>query len=509
MNVIHFNDNTDDGLDHEDNFPDDENEMKKYLAAIKVENKSKHFSIKFKVTKPINIISKEVVGHMSTNKNYATIDTLGSKRVSCIGFWTVLHPDANNRRRLKSICETHLLATTGKNIDVSIYSRAITHEKNDDKAESRVIVIEVRSEDAQIVTDSLMNRSFTEYEGNCRFVPFMKMGSTYNSTMAKLIQSHADHIKSTERINIGDLFLGTVNVRFITENFKSLKSLLLSFNNETTPLIHDIDYAPNGSTNIIYNIKHDTHLEDFLTSIPTLLKTHVHNEDISSIYKNKISVPDVLRQRRVTNTQLTFWDDIEQSMQINPQDPSPPKPTYAAAATRHTKQSPLSGLPQDKRLLNMERSVTTIKQDYVSKDDVLKLIQDNQPAPSLDHLSSATVQSMIDTSMKAIPDPAPSMTQSDIITLIEEQTKKFIKTDVSIVDIQNKIDASITSLRDEFDTSQQALAKSVLAVSTTATNLQATVAALQDHNKHLIDMILKKKPNHPAISPKNEAGANI
>ena len=125
MNVIHFDNEDDEGLDHEDNFPTDQDDVNKYLAGIKVEKKSKQFNIKFRVSKSITSISREVVGYMAKNKNYATVDTLGSKRVSCVGFWTVLHPDANNRRRLKTICENHIQTTTGKQIPLSIYSRGI------------------------------------------------------------------------------------------------------------------------------------------------------------------------------------------------------------------------------------------------------------------------------------------------------------------------------------------------------------------------------------------------
>ena len=505
MNVIHFENEDDDGIDHEDKFPTDSNEIKKYLTATKVESKSKQFSIKFKVSQSITSISKEVVGHMAQHKNYATVDTLGSKRISCLGFWTVLHPDAHNRRRLKSICETDILATTGKNIPLSIYSRGITHGKGNEKAESRVIVAEVNAADAQITTDALMDKTFFEYEGNCKFIPFMKMNSSYNSTIAKLLQQHADHVRSTERINIGDLFLGTVNVRFITETFKTLKSLLLSFNTEEKTVIHDIDYAPNGSTNIIYNIKYDTFLESFLSELPQLLSKHVHAEDIPYIYHNKIPISTILCQRRVTNSQLTFWENITESLETNPQDPSS---SYAAAASRHTMQPQVTSAPSNTRLRNMEKSVTSIKQEYVSKQDVIKLIQDHAPAQQAS-ITTTTIQQMINSSIKEIPPPPDSLSKADILRMIKEQTATLARNDHNLTDIQTKIDVSISSLRDEFDTSQKELAKSVLAMSTTATNLQASVTALQNQNKHLVQVILKKEQPDPAISPSSEAGAKI
>lgn len=248
----------------------------------------KKFTLKFKVSKTVTCIRNFVIPYMSETKNYATVDQLSAAKICCIGFMSTLNPDLHNRDKLRQICETHVLATRQRTVSLSVVPRGITHGRFKEKAESRVIVIDVATSDAQIVSDALMERQFFEYDPDCRFIPFLRTKKSYSTTLATLIRKHADLMKSTQRISIPDLKLNA-KVKTISD-LKNVKQILLSANDADSPLLYDVDIAPNGSTYLMYHIENDSELESYIRNIPTLLAKHIAPNDLSKAYKNTTQV---------------------------------------------------------------------------------------------------------------------------------------------------------------------------------------------------------------------------
>ena len=109
----------------------------------------KKFTLRFKVIKTLTCIRNFVIPCMS----------LSATKICCIGFLSTLHPDLHNREKVRRICETHVLATRGREVNLSVIPRGITHGQREEVAESRVIMIDVATSDAQIVSDALMENS--------------------------------------------------------------------------------------------------------------------------------------------------------------------------------------------------------------------------------------------------------------------------------------------------------------------------------------------------------------
>ena len=363
-----------------------------------------------------------------------------------------------------------------------------------------------------------MEKSFFEYDPNCRFIPFLKTKKSYSSALAALIKKHSDLMKTTQRLSIPDLMLDA-KVQFTTNNFDTIKKVLMSTNDADSPLIHDIDIAPNGSTNIMYYIEQDSELEAFLRTIPSLLAKHIVKEDISKVYKNSTSVDKLLSQRRVTSNEMKFWDEMETSLGINPQDPEaiststssiPKTKSYAAAAApsaSHTAKPFSAVLPQDKRLTNMEHSVTAIQKDYMTKADVEALVKEHSfKDSSPPSVTPDSINSMIDAKLEQYSPTSQGLSQDDVQALIDKAAKSTDELLSNSKQIQTLIDDSISKIRDELKVTHEKLAKSILAVSNTTTNLSASITALQEQNKELSDLFFDKLS--PAISPSKAAGAN-
>lgn len=491
------------------------------MTSLYQNNWVKKITLRFRVSKTLTRIRKFVIPYMAETKNYATVDLLSAAKISCIGFFSTLHPDLHNRDKIRRICETHVLATRQRSVDLSVLPRGITHGRLDEVAESRVIVVEVSTSDAQVVSDALMERQFFEYDADCRFIPFLKTKKTYSSTLAALIKKHDSLMESTQRLNIPDLFLEK-EVKFIDGEFKTIKQVLLSTNNVDAPLIHDIDIAPNGSTNIMYYIERDSDLEAFVRGIPSLLAQYVHSEDVTKVYKNSVSIDKVMNQRRVTNNERKFWDEKEKSLETNPQDPeassalvstSSKSRSYAAAASAsHTQFSSASRLPQDKRLLNMETSVSSIQKDYITKSDVEAMLKSHASQNTIPDsvIAPDTINSMIDakigTFSSTLSVSTSPMTEDQIKDLVDSTTKTSFLSLEHSDRVQKMIDKSIADLRSELSVTHEKLAKSLLAVNTTTANLSASITALQDQSKILSDLILENTSN-PAISREKLTGA--
>ena len=329
-------------------------------------------------------------------------------------------------------------------------------------------------------------------------------------------------MECTQRFNIPDLFLGA-NAEFITDEFKSIKKLLLSQNNPDSPLIHDIDIAPNGSTNIMYYIEQDHELEAFIRGIPSLLQQHVLSTDIPKVYKKAVSVNKLLNQRRVTNNERKFWDEMEKTLGTNPQDPenassssglssASSKQSYAATASAcHTQTPPSSVLPQDKRLSNMEHSVRAIQKEYMTKAEVEAIVKSNSETnKATPSATPDSINSMIDAKLETFkhPEPPPSLSEADVQALIDKAAESSESLLTNSKKVQTMINDSISKFRAELKITHEKLAKSILKVTTTTTNLSASITALQEQNKELSDLFFDKLSD-PAISPINVTGAKV
>lgn len=115
-----------------------------------------------------------MIPHISEPKNYVTVEQLSAAKVCCIGFLSKLHPDSHNRDKVRSICETRVLVTRQREVNLSVLPRGITHGQREGVVESRDVVIDVAASDAQIVNDALMEKYLFEYDSQCRFIPFLK-----------------------------------------------------------------------------------------------------------------------------------------------------------------------------------------------------------------------------------------------------------------------------------------------------------------------------------------------
>lgn len=548
MLVLSLSDNVNDEIDNENLFPEDNEGAQKYLAEVSVDQWCTKFMLRCKVTASTKTISTNIISYMAETKNYAKVDKLSAHRVSCIGFMNSLHPYRHNRERLTKICEDHVRQDTGRIVHLNVLPRGLSAGKGLGLVESHFIAIEVSSEDAQVVSTSLMAKKFHEYP-NCRFVPMTKYDDNYEKLLKCIISSHRQLCLDTNFVTVNDLQI-KVPVRIESEEFSSIKEILLSTNDPSSPLIHDIDVAPNGATNIIYNVNADDQLEKFLHNLHSLISTHVHQDDVHAVYQNTVPTRKILDKRRVTQFEKNHIADLHAMYNINPQEPSndttptpsvkpPPGVQYKSNKNKHATQSAPHGTPSyltatsrnvqqttktqqvdSARLSNVENSVANMNNQFLTEDQVKILInqstQNNYTqSPTM---TAQSVQKLIDNTLNGQPLHAlldPNF-DSELDIKISAAVKKIqLPTGPSTEIIQSMIDTSISSTTTEIyskiDNVQTQVSNLDTNVTTKlselTTTFEATVAAFTKQSAAILAALNQQPLPTPAIRIPDGPGA--
>lgn len=546
MTVLPLTENVDEEIDNENLFPSDSDGANKYLAEVHSDRWCTKFMIRFKISTSIKSVSNNIVSYMAEHKNYATVDKLTAHRVSCIGFMNTLHPYQHNRAKLTEICETHIRNDTGREVQLNVLPRALSAGKGAGLVESHFIVIEVASEDAQVVSTSLMARDFKEYP-NCKFVPMTKYDDKYEELLQCIIKSHHQLCLDTNFVTVNDLDI-RIPVRIETEEYASIKEILMSTNAVDNPLIYDIDIAPNGATNIIYNVQADDTLEHYLQNLQHLLSQHIHPDDVSSVYKNEVPVRKILDKRRVTQLEKNHIANLQSMYNINPQDPPDIGPKTAPHAPKKTLnhagrpstpfqttsyfQATTRGAPaisttaqklESVRLGNVEKSVASMQNKFMTMDEVKKLIETSQKEAINTNppITPTVVQKMIDNTLNGQPLHAlldPNF-EPELNLKIAEAVKRIeIPEPISSEAIQQMIDTSITTSNETMTTTINRLQSDLTSldkninekVNEITTSFQSSVEAFTKQSEAIIAALNLQITKTPAIRiNKEDPGAKI
>ena len=539
MLVLALSGDIDEEIDNENLFPNDDDGARKYLAEISEEKWCKKFLLRCKVSASTKSISNNIISYMAQNKQYAKVDKLSANRVSCIGFMNTLHPYRHNRSRLANICEKHIKNDTGRAVQLNVLPRGLSAGKGQNLVESHFVAIEVASDDAQVVSTSLMAEEFIEYN-NCRFVPLTKYDDNYEQLLHNIIQAHRQICLDTNFVTVNDLNI-EIPVRLESTTCQTIKEVLMSTNDAENPLIYDIDVAPNGATNIIYNVNADDQLEKYLNNISSLLSTHIHPDDISAVYQNTAPVRKILNKRRVTQFEKNHIAELQAMYRVNPQDPPdapPSKPSVTlpeslrsvskpvtpfgtASYLKATTQASTSPSKQQKlesaRLSNIETSVASMQDKFLTADEVREMI--NKSKKETIHtevtMTPKVVQSLIDKTLNGQPLHAlldPNF-DSELDTKISVALGKInIPAPMPETKIQEMIDTSMTASNkvihekiDKMQESMKSLDAGVAAqVQQITTSFATSVAAFTAQSQAILAALNKEPQNTPAIRIKKE-----
>ena len=115
-------------------------------------------------------------------------------------------------------------------------------------------MIEVSKADAESVTEALFDCPFDHYQ-QVQCIPFVKINDSYDATMKQVFHKQNTIRKNVECINVSNVNAFAPNVSYNN----GLESICDDFIPDYySCFIHDIDAGPSNTTNIIYNVTHET-----------------------------------------------------------------------------------------------------------------------------------------------------------------------------------------------------------------------------------------------------------
>jgi len=310
--ILPTNDNPDDIIVHENDF-DGDNDNKWLRNSYYLHHEkgnSIHFTIRVKTIKSFKWMNQVISLFMRTTGNIVNMDTINANKLVTIGFFANFHRGLHNKQRLKNYCTRFLKEKFNLNIQMNIYPRNwyAGGGVNPDKA--FLISVEVDTKIAQTVSNALMRCPFEGYT-NIQYMPFTKYDDDYTERMRGVIAHHKVAQNSLEVLRVPKFNHLHPKTEFITNEFSTIRDLLLSFNTPERQFVHDVDKGPGWSTSIIYNIDADDHMDTFLQELVPLLKQHLSADSFSQVFQYDQPILDLLTtSRRVSSFEKKHVDKL-------------------------------------------------------------------------------------------------------------------------------------------------------------------------------------------------------
>ena len=535
--ILPTNDNPDDIIVHENDFDgDNDNKWLRnsyYLHHEK--SNSIHFTIRVKTIKSFKWMNQVISLFMRTTGNIVNMDTINANKLVTIGFFANFHRGLHNKQRLKDYCTLFLKEKFNLNIQMNIYPRNwyAGGGVNPDKA--FLISVEVDTKIAQTVSNALMRCPFEGYT-NIQYMPFTKYDDDYTERMRGVIAHHKVAQNSLEVLRVPKFNPLHPKTEFTTNEFSSIRDLLLSFNTPERQFVHDVDKGPGWSTSIIYNIDADDHMDTFLQELVPLLKQHLSSDSFSQVFQYDQPILDLLTtSRRVSSFEKKHVDKLFAQYNKKSSDNQlvAPIPRGKTNAWKSKSKPTFITPPKPSSDLNLPTPQPLPKSQSLSRNDIIAIIKETNTNPTTD-LSNTTfnkedIVAIINETVPRASSPPPNdppLNKEDILAIINETVKvdttKFIQTsdidsivsekintnvnpnNVSPDSVTSMINSATSQLRNEMKQEKAALEEKIDGVQTSLTlelknvtnPFAQALLAVQQSNQQIVGMLNGSLPIH-------------
>ena len=311
-------------LDTEENLPHEEEDIKTWVVKAEVVRDRLHFSMKFSSIKTIPALSKRIFPWMKANKSFVQMDKIDSETITCLGLFEGLHPDFRNRDLFKQYCLTHIKKYNPTiKPEISIYPRGVFAGAGLDKVESRAVVIEVASDIADFVLQTLTHPFEANYS-DVTFVPFTKTDDSYSSILRQVLIHHNTMLHNTKRKILHGL--KNIDEHFTMNDGKilSIRQWLLSAQSDETstdePLIQHVDFTTKNSISVIFDAKYESILHSLLRHIDQELSKYYPKDVLNKVYEDTAPHEKHKKNERIFTESERLWaEHIKRKYAVNPQ----------------------------------------------------------------------------------------------------------------------------------------------------------------------------------------------
>ena len=246
---------------------------------------------------------------MSKTRNGVKVDCNKADRVVTIGFFDNFHQHFHNKNKLRLYCKKFLKDQFDCYYHIEVFPRKFYVGHGENIIKGTLISLEVGYHHAETVNNAMLRCPFEGYTG-VKYVPFTKHDETYDVFMRKVLQFHRTVKQRLEIIRVPQFNYDHPDVKFKSDKYKSVRELIMSYNNNNRNFLYDVDKGRGFSKNIIYNIDAETHLEDFVQGFKQMLMDNVEKESFKKIFLLRKPLMNILN---ATRRQSVYEKDYVQS----------------------------------------------------------------------------------------------------------------------------------------------------------------------------------------------------
>lgn len=321
MTILPFEEDTsnDSVLDNETLLPDNEQDLKVWVANTYTYRDNVNFSMKFSVLKTFKTITNALFPWMSKNNSFVKMDRIRSEKIVTVGFFTQLHPDYHNRDDFKAFCKKHVPTKTSSSLsdDISVYARSVYAGAGIHKVTSRVCVIECAVGDSDLISEAF-SYALPERYKNVTFVPFTKHDDSYGPMLRAALIEQNLYLQNTCRLYVKGLTHIDKYVPTLDNDGVTPRTWLMKVEYEGSIIIQDVERNDARASNILFHKNNENAVLQLYRRLPDALLTNFTQQVIDTFFSHDASsVPS--RMRSLTANETSYMETLKQRY-ANPQD---------------------------------------------------------------------------------------------------------------------------------------------------------------------------------------------
>ena len=246
---IQVNDNNaNEKIGHENEFPEDEIKMKKWVENVRTENTKIHFTMKVK-TMNIDNVKTAVFNWCKGNGRYVTFTRLESSRIFTGGWFHGIHPFYYNRDDFSAYLFTHLPDFKDR---LDIYQKKVWKWNNKkEKIITLAIVIDGDFDIKDQVFDFLFSHKFQGRYKNVTFVPYSTNDDFSHEDQIRLLISNNEYQANLSRMI---LKVRNANTKYDIDGEKiSFQDWLAETTIDGQKVIQGVEVAPDDVVRVLFH----------------------------------------------------------------------------------------------------------------------------------------------------------------------------------------------------------------------------------------------------------------
>ena len=388
--------NLDTVIDHENRVPNNEPELRKYMAGLRETRNNMFFSVRISGEATLRQIKSAVTPWLLRHRSRVDFDMLKAERISTIGFFSGIHPDYYNRTIFKGALN-ELLLMNKVQTEINVYPRKLWTTHNEKQIATRALVIEVPLEERENVTEILINHQHEAYP-NAEYVPFSSISDeTYSEVMTSIFQAQNNYLHTRDKKVIYGINNAQTTYEMKDGSFSTFQEWVetINFNNET--FIESCELGASNSLHVIFDKIHEKTVRNlFGTDFKALAAQFFHDSSLDQIFH-----PTDFRMaigRNFSNAEMTYAEKLKRKYATLTQNGSVKEQNLAhgpptKVSTKNLSYSKFSK-SSDLQMNPYVDAVKQTKQKFLNVDDRLDKLEASMNEPNQDNNEKPAIKAM-------------------------------------------------------------------------------------------------------------------